>query len=73
MTCVPDGDSAVPLHPSRGPAVGSLTRAIIIILATGGTHRCACVVMYVMQMRKLMLRGEGTSLCHAARRGEARF
>ena len=34
----PDGDSAAPLHPSRGPAVGSLTRAVIIILATGGTH-----------------------------------
>lgn len=53
--------------------MGSLTHAIIIILTTGGTHRCACVVMYVMQMRKLMLRGEGTSLCHAARRGEARI
>lgn len=43
MTSVPDGDSAAPLHPSRGPAVGSLTRAVIIILITGGSHSvCLC-------------------------------
>lgn len=68
MTSVPDGDFAAPLHPSRGPAVGSLTPAVIITLAAGAPTASA----FVMQMRKLTLRGEGTSLRHAARQGEAR-
>ena len=58
--------------------MGSLPRAVIVIPATGGTPsvclaRKAGVAVFIMQMRKLTLRGEGTSWCRAARQGEARI